>query len=120
MFVWRNWDLANLERMAQVVRARPDQILKLGKSLGLPPTPALTDDQLRRIYITVIRQNWHILPESQIIELLGWTPERFAYTLKEDDFLYIKLGKIKPNCDQLMYHFPTRDEQKKEVSSRQG
>jgi len=25
-FVWRNWELANLDRMAQVVQAKPDQL----------------------------------------------------------------------------------------------
>lgn len=114
LFVWRNWELANVDRMAQVVRATPEQILKMGASLGLPRKPVLTEDQLRRIYITVIRQNWHVLPDRQIIELLGWTSEHFAFTLKEDDFLDIKLGKVKPKCDELVYHTPSASEQKQE------
>ena len=101
-FVWRNWELVNAGRMAQVVRGRPEQILEMGRSLGLPPKPQLTDDQLRRIYISVIRQNWHILPKKQIIELLGWTPEKFAFTLKEDDFLDIVLRE--PAFDQGRAH----------------
>lgn len=113
LFVWRNWELANTDRMAAVVHARPDQILDVGRSLGLPPKPILTQDQLNRIYITVIRQNWHVLPDTQIIELLGWTSERFAFTLKEDDFLDVKLGKVKPKCELLAYHPPTLEEQKK-------
>src|SRR3954451_1436602 len=86
-FVWRNWDLANLDRMARVVQAQPAQLSELAKAMGLPPKRQLTPDFLRRIYITVIRQNWHLLPEEQIMELLGWDAERFAFTLKEDDFL---------------------------------
>src|SRR5262249_21162921 len=63
LFVWRNWELANAERMAQVIHTSPETILELGASMGLPPKRRLREDQLARIYITVIRQNWHVLPE---------------------------------------------------------
>jgi hypothetical protein len=86
--------------MAAVVGARPSAILALGSSMGLRTKPTLTADQLRRIYITVIRQNWHLLPEEQIIQLLGWSRQRFEFTLKEDDFLSVKLGP-KPLCETL-------------------
>src|SRR5579885_3289763 len=68
-FVWRNWELANLDRMALVAHARPEVLAELGRSMGLPPKPQLSPAQLRRIYITVIRQNWHLLPLEQITEL---------------------------------------------------
>ncbi len=112
-FVWRNWELANLERMAQVLRCRPGQVEAIGRSMGLTPKPSFSEDYLRRIYITVIRQNWHLLPESQIIELLGWDREKYEFTLKEDDFLDIKLGRVKPECAPLMYAAPTREEQRR-------
>jgi hypothetical protein len=108
-FVWRNWELANEEQMARVLRTTPRNVLDLGYSMGLPKKRRLAPDQLRRIYITVIRQNWHLLPETQIIELLGWTREKFDFTLKEDDFLNIKLGK-KPRCAELSYRTPSAAE----------
>jgi hypothetical protein len=104
-FVWRNWELANTERMAEVVRCRPEQIVELGVEMGLPKKPLLTADQLRRIHITVIRQNWHLLPGEQIVALLGWTREKYAYILKEDDFLDVKLGP-KPDCEPVIYAPP--------------
>lgn len=112
-FVWRNWELANLDRMAQVLQCRPARLDAIGRSMGLPPKPALSGDYLRRIYITVIRQNWHLLPESQIVELLGWDREKYDFTLKEDDFLDIKLGRVKPECAPLRYEPPTRVEQRR-------
>ncbi len=117
-FVWRNWELANLPRMAEVVRAQPADLAALAQQMGLPAHRPLTDDSLRRIYITVIRQNWHLLPEAQIIALLGWTAERFAFTLKEDDFLEHKLGLAKPVCDELLYRPPTAVERKQASSLR--
>ncbi len=111
-YVWRNWELANTDRLADVVQCRPEEILAIGSSLGLPSKPELTSDQLRRIYITVIRQNWHLLPNEQLIRLLGWTDERLRFTLKEDDFLDVKLGP-KPDCPQLQYATPGAEAQRR-------
>lgn len=107
LFIWRNWELANADRMAKVLGTTPDKVLALGDSMGLPPKPQLTHDQLRRIYVTVIRQNWHVLPDDQLMELLGWNQQQYAYTLKEDDFLWAKLGRLKPRCERLSYEEPS-------------
>ena len=108
LFVWRNWELANTDRLAKVLKTREKSVLKLGAMLGLPAKPQLTEDQLRRIYITVIRQNWHVLPHEQLIELLGWNRARYEFTLKEDDFLWSKLGLgVKPRCEWLRYAEPS-------------
>ncbi|MBL8213960.1 MAG: hypothetical protein JNK87_24790 [Bryobacterales bacterium] len=111
-YVWRNWEVANLDRMAQVVGAKPEQLEELGRAMGLPAKRRLSEDYLRRVYITVIRQNWHVLPEQQIRSLLGWTPEQFAFTLKEDDFLDVKLGRVKPACEPLRYAAPSEAERR--------
>lgn len=118
-FVWRNWELANLDRMAKVIGATSEQLRAIGSSLGLPPKPQLSEDYLKRIYITVIRQNWHVLPERQIIDLLGWDEQRFRFTLREDDFLDVKLGRVKPKCELLRYAAPTEDQQKRSAAIRE-
>ena len=51
-------------------------------------------EQKSRGYITLIRRNWHLLPYDQLLELLEMTPEQLAFSLREDDFLWIKLGII--------------------------
>jgi len=107
LFVWRNWELANADRMAHVLGTTEEKVREIGDSLGLPPKPRLTPDQLRRIYITVIRQNWHVLPEDQLIRLLGWDRAHYEFTLKEDDFLDHKLGFKKPQCEPLRYETPS-------------
>ncbi|MCC6264118.1 MAG: hypothetical protein IT169_11115 [Bryobacterales bacterium] len=117
-FVWRNWELANVERMALVVAGTPTEIREMGASMGLPAKRRLSEDQLKRIYITVIRQNWHLLPEEQIVELLGWTPARYRFTLKEDDFLDVKLGRVKPRCEPLRYHAPSPEEARRAAEIR--
>jgi hypothetical protein len=102
-FVWRNWCLVPVERLARVISARPDEVRRMGRAMGLGDPPRISADQQMRSYLTVIRRNWHLLPYDQLLTLLGWAEEKLAFTLREDDFLYIKLGSLKPACDPLRY-----------------
>jgi hypothetical protein len=105
-FVWRNWTLVPLGRLAEVLGASPGEVLGVGRSMGLGEPPGLDEELRRRSYITVIRRNWHLLPYEQLLQLLGWTAEELAFVLREDDFLWIKLGSLKPACEPLRYAAP--------------
>lgn len=105
-FVWRNWPLVTAERMARVVGAKKSDIVRVGRAMGLGDPPRITRNQQARSYITVIKRNWHLLSYEQLLDLLGWTAEQLAYTLREDDFLWIKLGSLKPACEPLRYQPP--------------
>ena len=105
-FVWRNWELADLSRMAEVLGTTPDKVRALGEAMGLPAYVPPTDTQRRRSYITLIRRNWHLLSYAQLLRLLDWTPQHLADTLREDDFLWVKLGSLKPACPALSYAEP--------------
>jgi hypothetical protein len=102
-FLWRNWPLVPLERLAAVLDAPPNEIRDLGLALGLGPPPSLTENHLRRSYLTVLRRNWHLLPYSQLLTLLDWSADHLAFTLREDDFLWIKLGNRKPKATPLRW-----------------
>ncbi len=114
-FVWRNWSLVTTARMAEVARAKPQDILRIGKAMGLPQPPRITKERQQRAYLTVIRRNWHLLPYEQLLKLLDFTPEQMAYTLREDDFLYVKLGLLKPKCDPIRYATPDAATAKREA-----
>ncbi len=105
-FVWRNWQLVPAKRMARVVGARTSQILSLGRAMGLGNQPAISRDQQARSQLTMIRRNWHLLSYSQLLDLLGMTAGELDYALREDDFLFIKLGRLKPKCEPLRYQPP--------------
>jgi len=105
-FVWRNWSLVPLERMARVVGARTPEIGRMGRAMGLGAPPRVSREQQARSYITVIKRNWHLLPYEQLLELLDWPAEKLAFTLREDDFLFVKLGNLKPRCERLRYQAP--------------
>lgn len=106
-FVWRNWEVVGPARIAAVIGAAEEQVREIGRSMGLPETVVVSPWQADRGYMSVIRRNWHLLPYDQLLALLGWDEERLAYTLKEDDFLWIKLGQLKPKCPPLRYAPPS-------------
>ena len=104
-FVWRNWSLVPAERLAETVGATREQIVEIGAAMGLT-AGRISEDQQRRSYLSVIRRNWHLLPYDQLLKLLAWTPEQLAFTLREDDFLFVKLGSLKPRCEPLKFVAP--------------
>ena len=105
-FVWRNWQLVPARRMAEVVGASAGDIVRLGRSMGLAGPPRITVEQQRRAALTIIKRNWHLLSYEQLLRLLGWTADELAFSLREDDFLFVKLGNLKPQCEPLQYHPP--------------
>ena len=111
--VWRNWTLVPTARLARVVGTTPDKIKQLGRAMGLPAPRRISADQWRRSALTIIRRNWHLLPYEQLLVLLDWTPEKLAFTLQEDDFLYIKLGSHKPKCPPVRWQEPDPTKQKR-------
>ncbi|MGI8782087.1 MAG: hypothetical protein ACR2L2_00340 [Acidobacteriota bacterium] len=102
-FVWRNWNAVEPAKLAKILGASMQDITALATSMGLPPDAIVPPEQRERGYITLIRRNWHLLPYEQLLELLEMTPERLAFTLREDDFLWVKLGRVKPKCEPLRY-----------------
>ncbi len=112
-FIWRNWEVSTPARMAEVLSTSPENVEQVAASMGLPPHRPLTAEQQQRIYITVIRRNWHLLPYGQLLTLLGWDAHHLAETLQEDDFLWVKLGRLKPACPPLTYAPPDAQAEKR-------
>jgi len=115
-FVWRNWSLVEGRRLAAVLNTTTENVEKVARSMGLPPQGKISPYwQSSRGYITVLKRNWHLLPYDQLIEVLGTDRHALADSLQEDDFLFIKLGSIKPQCEPLKYIEPT-DEQNRRAA----
>jgi hypothetical protein len=104
-FVWRNWNAVEPAKLAKILGASVQEITALAESMGLPPA-TVAPEQRERGYITLIRRNWHLLPYEQLLELVEMTAERLAFALREDDFLWHKLGNLKPRCEPLRYRRP--------------
>lgn len=110
-FVFRNWEMIAPAVLARVLGCDEETVLALAGEMGLPTQPDVDPDWLEKGYITIIRANWHLCTYEQIAELLGWDTDRLAYTLREDDFLSVKLGNFKPDVPPVAYA-PLTEEQK--------
>ena len=100
-FVWRNWNLISIDALARTLGASREDIADYAELMGLPPyrEPAW---EVERIYITILRRNWSLLPYEQLMTLLGLDAAELAKKLREDDFLSVKLG-AKPCCEPLAF-----------------
>ena len=107
-FIFRAYEYIPPEKIAKLLGTSAENVIRAAKEMGLPDY----DPQniwLERGYITIIRRMWHILPYSQLLELLGMTEGELALILKEEDFLDVKLGK-KPICEPVRWRELTDEE----------
>jgi hypothetical protein len=105
-FVGRNWNLVETQRLAGVLETSADNVRALAASMGLPAEQRPPAAYRARLYLSIIRRNWHLLPYDQLLTLLDMTPAQLAQILREDDFFFIKLGLQKPACARLVYMPP--------------
>lgn len=104
--VWRNWDLVEPARIAQTIGCDVKDVNAIAALMGLPPAKPIPSDFKKQIYITILRRNWHLLPYDQLLTLLDISHRELEFALKEDDFLFHKLGNLKPKCSPLVYSQP--------------
>lgn len=97
-YVWRNWFLVPKDRLARAIGATTDELDETAAELGLPAEPHVQPEWRRRGYVTILKRNWHLLPYGQLLKVLDMTRDEFRFLLKEEDFLFDKLGGLKPKC----------------------
>lgn len=117
--IFRNWGLVPVDRIAKVIGTDPYTVKAAAAAMGLDPEKPVHADWMTKGYITIIHYNWHILSYAAICTLLDWTEERLAYTLREDDFLEVKLGNFKPATPDCTYHPLTAAEAAETAKIRQ-
>lgn len=105
-FIWRNWTVVEPERIAKVLGTSVENVRGVAESMGLPASPPIATEMKTRGYITLLKRNWHLLPYDQLLTLLDMSAEQLGQSLREDDFLFIKLGQLKPACEPLRYVAP--------------
>lgn len=113
--VWRNWGYVPAERIAAALNTTCENVRKAAGELGLNPELDANPVWDKRGFLTVIRDNWHLCTYEQLLTLLNTTEERLAFILKEDDFMWIKLGEFKP-CVEKAEHAPLTEEQQERTA----
>ena len=112
-FIWKNWEMVHPKKIAEVLGTTEKNILDAASEMGLNVPPLIDESWMARGYLTVIRNNWHLLNYEQLLQLLGWEASKLAYTLKEEDFLWSKMGRLKPASEFLKFKTLTEDEKEK-------
>lgn len=110
--IWHNWNLVSPAKIAAALETTEENIIADAEAMGLIRDDSNLQIFAERGYQTIIRTNWHLLDYEQMLTILGegWTPGRLAFTLKEDDFLWVKLGCLKPICGKVVYRDLTEEE----------
>lgn len=111
--LFRNYGYVAPDRLAKVLGCSKSTIQKEAKRLGLEDIQ-YDKDWKEKGYITLIRNNWFLLPYDQLCTLIDFTPEKLAFVLKEEDFLSAKLNFRKPECASVVYS-PLTEEQEAET-----
>lgn len=101
--IWRNWGYLPAERLAKVLRTDEETVIREAKRLGLSEDTQVNPMWKKRGFLTTIRENWHLCTYEQIMELLEISEDELAFILKEDDFMWVKLGFFKPQVQAAAY-----------------
>ena len=109
-FIFRACEFVSFEKMAKILKTDVSNVKTAAAQMGIERAES-SDIWLKKGYITIIRSMWHILPYSQLLELLETDENTLAVLLREEDFLDIKLGD-KPDCEPVLWRELTADELK--------
>ncbi len=94
--IFRNWGLVAPSRIAKVLDTDEASVCKAAEKMGLDPNPTISPLWQKRGFLTVIRNNWNLCDYDQIKILVDMTDEQLEFTLREDDFMWDKMGSLKP------------------------
>lgn len=111
--IWRNWGLVEQVCIAKALNASLEDIRGCAALMGLNPEQKVDPVWGKRGYLSIIRNNWHLLEYDQIMTLLDISEEELAFILKEDDFMWYKMGCIKPSVIRPAYRPLTDAEREK-------
>jgi DNA polymerase III delta prime subunit len=81
--------------------------------MGLDVPPEIDESWKERGYLTIMRNNWHLLNYEQLLQLLDWDAAKLAFVLKEEDFMWSKVGRHKPVCAPLKFSPLDKEEKRK-------
>ncbi len=111
-FIFRAYEYVPAEKIAKILQTDVGTVRQAAEDMGLPNYEP-GDVWFKRGYITIIRRMWHILPYEQLLELLDMDSQTLARTMREDDFLDIKLSN-KPRCETVKWR-ALSDEEKRQT-----
>lgn len=100
--IFRNYGLVSLDKIAKTLGCSEETVVKEAERMGLSDVE-YDGRWEKKGFITLIRNNWYLLNYEQLKTLLGYDNERLEFVLEKEDFLYVKLGEMKPQCETVFY-----------------
>ena len=111
-----NYGFVPDERLAKVLSMPVSLVSIEAERMGLASV-SYDGKWEKKGFITLIRNNWFLLPYSQLTGLLGMDEPRLDFILQNEDFLGEKLGGFKPECEEV-YYTPLSDVEKSVTTER--
>lgn len=105
----RNYALVPTATLASVLGTTVEVVETEAKRLGIEKLK-YNPKWKEQGYINIIKNNWHLVPYEQLLELLDMDEDTLAFNLKEDDFLGVKLGTFKAYAEPIRYAPLTQEE----------
>lgn len=109
--IYRNFGKVPVENIAAVLKTDVDNVTREAAALGLKDVVYEPIWQSKG-FVTIIRDNYDIIPDFQICGLLGITCEKYEKLLKDYDFLSVKLG-VKPETTEALYYPLSKEQREK-------
>lgn len=107
--IFRNYGFVSVDKIASVLGCDEEIVNLEAKRLGLGEV--CFDENWEKLgYISIIRNNWYLLPYNQLLVMLGFSEEKLDFILKNEDFFGEKLGSFKPELAEVFYE-PLNKEQ---------
>lgn len=100
--IFRNYGYVSTDKIAKTLGCNEEIVVREATRLGLGNI-VYDKKWEEKGYLTLIRHNWYLLNYRQLTTLLGYTEEKLDFLLKEEDFLFVKLGWTKPECPEILY-----------------
>lgn len=113
--IFRNYGYVPTERIAKALDCDVETVRTEAARLGLADH-GYYKSFAHSGHITILRNNWYLLPYEQIMTLLNIDEQSLDFMLEREDFLGEKLGAYKPLCERVIYS-PLTEEQIK-ISER--
>lgn len=93
--VWRNWGMVPAADLAAALETCEGEVRATAELMGLDGNADADPIWRTRGYLTVIRNNWNLCEFDQLLTLLGVDEARLKFILQEDDFMWVKMGRLK-------------------------
>jgi len=100
--ILRNYGMVTNNCLAKVLNCSIGVIETEAKRLGVDSV-SFDKNWLEKSYLTIIRNNWHLLNYKQLLIILDKDEMWLDNQLKNNDFLWYKLGGFKPLCEDIKY-----------------